>query len=287
VFREVGAKFDVKALRDMAKFGSPLILSSAAMFVIHFGDRFFLSRYATLAELGVYALAYKIGFMVTYLVGEPFGRVWGVSLYSYISNPGWRDEFARMFRYLAFALFLAGVVLTVFSKQVFAVIASPAYIQGAQYVPILAFAYVFREAGDFYRNVLFINSRTSLFSGLAVSCAVLNTLLNLALVPSSGAAGAAWATLITWLAYMTVCWAAAWREHGIPYAVKSFVLLVTLCMPVFLLNARFRPQSLLLEWAVDLGSIALFITLSAYAYFPRTDRDSIRRYLAIRRLVGV
>jgi O-antigen/teichoic acid export membrane protein len=286
VFREVGTRFDMAALRDMTKFGSPLILSGAAMFIIHFGDRFFLSRYTTLADLGVYALAYKIGFLVTYFVGEPFGRVWGVSLYSYVSNPGWKNEFARVFRYLVFALFLAGVVLTVFSKQIFTLIANPSYIQGAQYVPILAFAYVFREAGDFYRNILFINSRTPLFSGLAVGCALLNTVLNILLVPTSGAMGAAWTTLATWLVYMTVCWAAAWREHGIPYAVRSFVLLVTLCTPVFLLNAHLRPSSFFLECALNLGLIILFVTLSAYAYFPRNDRDSIRRFLAARRLVG-
>jgi O-antigen/teichoic acid export membrane protein len=281
--REVGFKFDRMAARGMLSFGSPLLLSSWSIFIIHFSDRFFLTRYTTLAQVGIYALAYKIGFMVSYMVGEPFGRVWSVSLYKYASAPRWQEQFASVFRYLAFALVLVGLSLSIFSRQGLAILSNGAYAAGVRLIPVLVFAYVCREAGDFFRGVLFIGQRPGTFSAITVVCAMLNITLNYWLIPRHGAMGAAVATLLTWFAYMGICWIAAQFSQPIPYPLKALAVLSAACGLILYAGTLIEMQSLVIEGALKCLLLAAFTAvLLAAGYFPKSDLVELRR-LALRR----
>ena len=136
-----------------------MVLSGLSFFCIHFSDRFFLSRATSLTQIGLYSLAYKIAFLVTFLVGEPFERVWNIKLYGYTTSSDWQRRFGRVAAYLFFALVLVAVVLSLFANELLSVMANPSYRSAALLVPILVFSYVFREVGDFFRNLLFINKR--------------------------------------------------------------------------------------------------------------------------------
>lgn len=284
ILREVKWKFNLPAAREMAHFGSPLILSSLSFFVIHFADRFFLGQYTTLSQVGIYALAYRFGFLVTNIVGEPFGRTWSVTLYSYTAEAGWREHFARVMGYLAFCLFTVATILSLFISELLEYVASPAYQSGAQLVPIIAFAYVCREFGDFFRGILFINKRSRVFSGITILCALLNTGLNFWLIPLHGAAGAAWATLLTWLIYMLSCWIMANAEHRVPYPVRGFAYLTVISMVVCGLGTAANSLPTGLQWGIDSALAAVFLLLVwGGGYFPVQERNRIKHYLSHRR----
>jgi O-antigen/teichoic acid export membrane protein len=282
--REVGWKFDRAAGRAIFQFGFPLIFSSAALFVIHFADRFFLSRYSTLAEVGVYALAYKFGFLVTYLVGEPFGRVWSVNLYSYVTRPDWSEQFGRVATYLVFFLLLAATALSVFIPEALKLVATPAFYAGAQLVPIIAFAYAFRELGDFFRGVLFIGKRARLYSGITIACALLKCGTSVVLVPSYGAKGAAWATALTWGGYLAFCWVTAGRQYRLPYEVKSFAVILLTAGTIYWVAGAVRPEGLW-AWCSDAAWVGVFgLFVWAAGYFPPVERKRIRAYISLQRL---
>jgi O-antigen/teichoic acid export membrane protein len=284
LFRETGLHFAADAAKRIARFSAPLAVSGAAFFVIHFADRFFLNHYATLSEVGVYALAYKFGFLVTYLVGQPIGSVWNVSLYSHVGAEYWRKNFARIAMYLVFFLLLAAVGLGVFIRETLSVIASPAYAPAALLVPVIAFAYAFREVGDFYRGVLFINKRVALFGRITVSCAVLNLILNWALISQYKALGAAWATLLTWAVYMIACWVLAYREHRIPHSAKSFALAFGLAVLVCVSAGYLQVLPIGLRWTGSISLVLLFVSsVWGLGYFDVDERKLILRQLAIGR----
>ena len=75
--RGTGLHWNSQAAVSMLRFGAPLGVSYVSFFALHFADRFFLSRFSTLNEVGNYALAYRFAFLVNVLVGEPFGQCKG------------------------------------------------------------------------------------------------------------------------------------------------------------------------------------------------------------------
>ena len=284
LFRETGWAFRWEPVRRMAQFSGPLMLTGVAFFVMHFSDRFFLSHFADLSAVGIYALAYKFGFLVTYLVGQPFGSVWNVSLYGYVGQPRWREQFARVASYLIFFLMLAAVGISAFAGEVMRVMAPPAYFTAAALVPIVAFGYAFRETGDFFRTLLFINKKVGALGRVTVSCAVLNLGLDWILIGQYKAAGAAWATLITWLVYMAACWALAHQEHQVPYSLRSFILTGAAALMVCAALPLLHGLPVAAEWAASCALVLLYLSaVWLLGYFDAQERRTILRQIAGRR----
>jgi O-antigen/teichoic acid export membrane protein len=280
IVREVHWTFRRDLAARIMRFGAPLILSGFAVFIIHYSDRFFLDRYSTLAEIGIYAVAYKFGFLISNLVGAPFEGAWDVNMYGYAAAPGWQREFARVFRYLLFFLILAALALSVTSNEALAMLAPPAYARAAVLVPIIVLAYVLREVGDFFRGVLFVNKRVRIFSAATCVCALWNLALNQILIPRWGVRGAAWATLLTWLAYMIFCWTLVHREHRLPYPLRSFGQIFGLAAIVYTAAAVMNRLPGPWRWGPDVLMVLLFVGLLwATGYFPAEDRNKIRERL--------
>jgi O-antigen/teichoic acid export membrane protein len=275
--REVGFKFRLDPLRRMISFGAPLILSFTSFFVIHFSDRFFVNAYVSLSALGVYSLAYKYGFLVSYLIGEPFGRAWNVRFYEFLKQPEWRSDFARVARYLFFALVLGGAVLSLFAGPVFKVIAGPAFRQGALFAPVIVGAYVLRECGDFFRNLLYINKRSTVVGYTGLLCAVVNISLNFLLIPRFGMWGAAWATMATWLVYALALGVIAQLEHRLPLSFRRIGALFALAVAAVWAASRCTGYSPVLDLAAPvcmLGALCGGTLLSGY--FSREELVFVR-----------
>jgi len=276
--REVGFGLSQRMAQEMWRFGSPLIVANLAFFVIHFSDRFFLSAARGLDEVGTYSLAYRFAFLVTIMVAEPFERVWNVTLFSYTNQPGWELDFARVARYLTVALCITGLGLSLFGEIIIRFVSTSLYYSAAAVLPILAFAYVVREIGDFYRNILYINRSSAVVGGVAVISALVNLGLNYALIARFGMFGAAWATLLTWTLYMVLCWVRARKEHAIPFDIRSFSIAIGLSAGIYILITFMPRLPLMLEVASRLAWVAIFILLlGALRYFPKEEMYSIRR----------
>ncbi len=79
-------RFGTRLLGSFIRYSAPLGVSSLGVFIINYGDRFFLQRYVSLADIGIYALAYKAGMLITYLQ-MPFETYWRAQMFSIIKAP--------------------------------------------------------------------------------------------------------------------------------------------------------------------------------------------------------
>lgn len=273
---EVGWRWRPALLPGLVRFGAPLILSSLAYFVIHSSDRFFLSSAVSLAELGRYALAYRFAFLLSILVGDSFKSSWDVAFLRYTHQDGWQERFGRVGAYFTFILFATALAIAVFGPELLRVMVPPSYFPPALLLPVLLLAYALREIGDFYQSLLMINRRTVLIGQLALLGAVLNLGLNLLLIPRYGVYGAAGATLLTWVAHMAACCAAAWREHRVPLRLGSLAATLGLAAAVFAASEALRVEPWLIQAAMDAGWVLLFALLCLGLTFTAGDRAQVR-----------
>ena len=267
--RDVGWRWRGMFVPELARFGAPLVLSSLSYFVIHFSDRFFLSSSVSLAELGRYALAYKFAILVSALVGDSFGKSWNATLYRYVGQADWRDQFARVGAYFTYILFATGLAIALFSPELLHIMVPPDYFPPPLLLPIIIASYLAREIGDFFRALMLINRRSGLVGKVALGGAVANIGLNVVLIPTYGIYGAAVATFLTWFAYMVVCWIVSNAEHRLPVNVAAYLRIGVLVAAVYALGmltrTSFLPAQLLLDtlWSVLFCGLALRIFLSS------------------------
>ncbi len=277
--RDVGWHWRGAYVPEFVRFGAPLVLSGICYFAVHFSDRFFLTAAVPLADLGRYALAYRLAMMVNVLIGDSFAKSWNVSLYRHSDEAGWREQFARVFAYLAFALSTTGMAIAVFGPELLSVMVPAAFMPAALLLPVLVLAYVLRDVADFFRSLLLINKRAVWVGKIAFAAAVANLLLNIALIPAYGVHGAAWATLLTWSAYLAVCWIVADREHRLPIPVAPYGALLGAMVAVYAAAAVFRVHGFLLQALLDGIWVTVFAGVAALILRSEAGDRTLTRWL--------
>lgn len=277
MLRQSGLRWNTRMFVEMAKFGVPLIFANVAFFSIHFCDRFFLNHYATLADVGRYALAYKAGFLVTYLVAEPFSRAWSVRFVDMTRTEGWQERFRMVARIYAAVLAAVAVMLSLASREAVELLTAPAYHAAAAVIPIVAFAYVFREIGDYCRYLLYINLRSPVVGWVSSATAGLNLLLNWLLIPAYGMHGAAWATLATWAPYAAVLFWLAERDIRCGLPAGRLAGIAISCGAWMIAGQFFSAGPMAARVAADAVLMALFLLwLWRSGMLAESDRRVLR-----------
>src|ERR1017187_7676155 len=125
VLSPIKVSFDLRLLGRLIGYAIPLGLSGLAVFFVHYGDRIFLRPRISLAELGVYSLAYKLGIL---------------------SVPGGGRVYARSLTYLMAGLCGMVVVLSLLIQPGLHLIVTPGFYGAAILVPWLPTAYLDRKS---------------------------------------------------------------------------------------------------------------------------------------------
>jgi O-antigen/teichoic acid export membrane protein len=200
VLRAVGISFNGQILRHMAAFGLPLIFSNLAMFALNFSDRFFLQRLRSLEVVGLYAVGYKLAFMINYMLVQPFYAMWQARMYAIHDHSEHAKIFRHIFVFYSLGLTYAALGIAVFSPEVVRLMADPKFSAGQQVVPVVALAYVFYGVGSYLQLGMFLANKTKAIGAVSSVAALLNLSLNYVLIGKFGMLGAAWATLLGFMA---------------------------------------------------------------------------------------
>jgi len=195
--------FDASLFRTAVLFGAPLIMQELAGIVLDSGDRVLVRMYLGGDALGFYSVAYGLSGYVNTLFYAPLGLAI-IPIYMRLWNSHGREKTAQ-FLSLSFDAFLCGasglfVIAAVSARDVVRVMASAKYRGADALIPILVAGLLIYTTQIFLDAGLLINKRTGILASCLGVAAVLNIALNCVLLPRMGLAGAAWATLISYLA---------------------------------------------------------------------------------------
>ena len=191
---------DFSPLWPVVKYSVPLGLGGLGMLFIHFGDRYFLSRSCTLADIGIYSLAYKFGMMMTYL-NLPLVMFWRSQVHHIMKDGNEKGEeiFVRMFTFVAVVFGFAAYCFAVLATLAIKVIAGPAFQGAAVFVPWVAAAYLFRVLASQLESGLLAGNKTKWM--MASDCLGAGVCLSgyVILIPRFGVWGAVASTFLAFL----------------------------------------------------------------------------------------
>ena len=195
LYLHLGFHFDTAKLAPMFKYGMPFIAVLLGQLVLGFADRFFLQRYATLTEVGIYSLGYKFGFMVNFLVVSPFLLMWEGKMFEIEKQANAPIMYSRILTYYIFALAWVALAITVLIEEITTLMTAPAYFAAAGVVPLIALAYVFNGLQVFFRLGMLVKNRTGIIGNVTLLQSVVTLGLFWLFIRLWGAWGAALATV--------------------------------------------------------------------------------------------
>lgn len=199
----VGFRFSPKIVREMLKFGLPMIPSQMGSFIVHVSDRFFLKAYCSIADAGLYALGYRFGGLPGTFVSEPFNQVWQPRRLEVYEQDNSEEVFGRIFTYFLVLICFTALGVAVLTKDVLMIMAEKEFWPAYRIVPIIVLANVIFTFNYHFNMGIIIEKKTKYFAYINSSNAALNLALNFILIPRYGIYGAAFATLFSY-SYLTV-----------------------------------------------------------------------------------
>jgi len=275
--RQVGLRFSFRKLRDIVVFGAPLILTSAAAFTVNFSDRFFLRHFSTISVVGVYALGYKFGFLLSLLVVQPFDMIWQARIYDIARQSESRSLFGRLFEYYCLVLVTAALALSIAIKELLSIICPPGFHDAYKIVPIVALAYIFQGANRFFLAGAYVAKRTRNLGIVGLASAAANIGLNLFLIPRYGMLGAAWATACSFFLMSTLALYVSQKVYYIPYVFSRVGVLFGLAAFIYMSSGLIRLDVLVLQMSVKCAMFLAFpIALYLAGFFDKHEVEKGR-----------
>ncbi|HEU0245715.1 MAG TPA: oligosaccharide flippase family protein [Gaiellaceae bacterium] len=213
---QLGLQFDRGLLREMNRFGTPLVPTALFLWVTNFSDRLFLVQLADVTEVGLYSVGVRIASAMVLLL-TAFRLAWPAFAYSIEDEGDARRTYAYVLTYLVLVATWVATALALLSPWIVDWIAAPAFDESSRVVGPLAFAAV--AFGAYIVVAIGVGrARRTQFNWVVTGVsAVVNIALNLVLIPPYGMMGAAVATVA---AYTTMFLGMAWwsqRIYTVPY----------------------------------------------------------------------
>jgi O-antigen/teichoic acid export membrane protein len=258
MLRRVGIGFSGALMHEMVGFGLPLILSNLAMFTLNFSDRFFLQHLRSLEIVGIYSVGYKFGFMMNYLLVQPFFVMWQSRMYLVHKQPDHAKVFGQIFVLYSVLLTYGALGLAVLSPEIIRIMVDVRFTSSAAVIPIVAAAYVFYGLGFYAQLGMFLKGKTRLVGGVSAAAAALNLALNYVLVLHYGMLGAAWATLIGFAAIAVGGYWLSQRVFRLPLAIDRVGRVLILGVGFYLLAYLWTPASLALTLLIKTVLLLVF-----------------------------
>ena len=198
ILPSVGLAFSAPIFASLAAFTLPLIPNGVFQFCLHSADRFLLGWLTDGTEaVGLYALAYKMGYMANALVLGPFLMIWYPFLFS-TKEEERADICGRLTPY--FMLIMTAVIFTLslFAQEIIELMAGrPGYYVAWRAVPVIGLGYWFWGLFQMLQTGFFIKKHTGSLPWITGAAVLVNIYANMVLIPVHGFMGAAWATLMT------------------------------------------------------------------------------------------
>jgi O-antigen/teichoic acid export membrane protein len=289
VFSSTRWAFDWALCRRMVVYAFPIGVGGVAMLVIHYGDRFFLQRSASLADVGIYSLAYKLGMLISY-VQQPFTTYWTSQMYRIVRGDNGEAINARVCTYLFLALSSAGVAIAVLSRPALNLLTTPAFRSASQFIPLIVCAYVIRGLGDQFRNVFLMENRTGSDAQISMVGSLLCLAAYVLLIPRYKMWGAAAATLIAFVALAAFSYWKSQRIKKYHYETRRLVKIGVSAMAAGAVALVVSPEGVGGQLLVGVASLALYVVLLvASGFFTRDEIESVKEFQVYvwQRAVGV
>jgi len=213
---QLGLEFDRKLLREMNRFGLPLVPSALFLWVTNFSDRLFIVKLADTHEVGLYSVGVRIASAMVLLL-TAFRMAWPAFAFSIEDEDEARRTYGFVLTYLVLVSTWMATGLALLSPWIVEWIAAPAFASASRVVGPLAFSTV-AFAGYIVVAIGIGRSRRTQFNWVITgAAAAVNVVLNLVLIPPYGMMGAALATVA---AYTTMFLGMSWwsqRIYPVPY----------------------------------------------------------------------
>jgi O-antigen/teichoic acid export membrane protein len=224
----------MQLVKKLVKFGYPFIHVGLAFWLFGSMDRYMLSYMSSVEEVGIYSVSFRFASLLTFVSGA-FGQAWSpVAFKVRQDHPElYRKLYGDVLLVLFFVMLSIGSFVGLFAGEAMGILMPDTYSPSVVPLIILCFGVALQATQQVTAVGISIEEKTYLFARLSWLTAGANFILNLVLIPKFGAAGAALATLLSYLLLTSIYFYFTQKLHPMKVGLKHLFVLFLLAIGVF------------------------------------------------------
>ena len=272
--------FSRALLRQSLAFGLPRIPHGFAMQLMAVGDRFVMTRYVSVQDIGLYSMGVSFGLIEKIVLGA-FEYAWAPFYYATAREPDAARVFSTVGTYGIAVLALMTAGLSAIAADLLQVVTHGQYVAAADVVTWTAVGVFFYGVYLLTSIGLNITSKTAYYPITTAVGAALNIGLNFALIPRFGIIGAAWANGAAYAVQAALAFQFSQRFYPVRYEYGRISRVVIAAVIAFVIAKKLpvMPASLGLIVRGTVVVVIMSALLSVTRFF---NTDEIRALNALR-----
>lgn len=255
-------KISKPRLFEMIAYGALLVPASLATYIFDLSDRYFVSHYRNLGELGLYSMAFNITIMISFFA-VALGQAWSpfIMRMYFESKSIYKNFLSRAFSYLLILFSILLVIVCIFSKEFLTIFSTPQYFEATKAIPPLGIAAVFSASIQITALGISISRKTKYIAIWTMVTAILNTILNFLLIPKYGMVGAGWSTAISYFFLTGLYLFTSQRLIAFPVIWGKILKLAIITGLVIFLSHYFWHYSFWINFIIKILELGVYLVL--------------------------
>ena len=256
-------KLDKPIMKDMIKYSLPLVPNSISWSIINMSDRLILTQMVNSAANGIYAMANKFPNIINVLYGY-FYTAWKESAAKIAKEENKNNYYNSIYHDAKRFLYAVTICLIAVMPFAFPIFINEAYKEAYIYIPIVMIATYYSNLSSFYGGIFSAYKDTKIMGTTTIVAAVLNLIIDIALVKFIGIYAACLSTI---LASLIVYF---YRKKKLKKYMKlrelkwkgPMVFLAIICIAYY---AKYIPSisnNMLLIWSINIISLLIAVLYS-------------------------
>lgn len=234
------SKFNFFWFKKLVGFGYPFIFAGFGYWLFSSIDRWMLASFSSIKEVGIYSVSSRFSSIVLF-VSAAFGQAWSplaMKIRSDYPN-NYTFIYGQALLFLIFIMLIIGGGVALFSGELISVFMPSKYIKSILPLTILSIAAIFHATQQITAIGITLANRTAIFIKLTWFTALVNFVGNLILIPSYGALGASWATLISYFLLTSSYMYYTQRLYPINVNWIKILILIIFCILITIISIIF------------------------------------------------
>lgn len=268
IIKNITPVFNKKALYEMLVFSFPFILSSIASIGFNMSDRYILSFFGTMKDVGQYSLGYKMANTIWVFIVSSVNMAILPMMYKMIDAPNRMRFYSKVMTYYTFGLMFFVLGMSFFGKEIVKVFArNPNYWNSYIVIPVISFSILFIMLKDTAMIGLQIAKKSKIIASIIVTISIFNILINILFISLFKTLGAAYATLTSQIVYFALVYKLSQKYYPIPFELKKVFIIIFTGVILYIFASLTNDSSLFIRLSIKTFLIVSFPVILYFLNF--------------------
>jgi O-antigen/teichoic acid export membrane protein len=200
VHKYLWTKINRQAFGEFLFFGFSTTITGFSYYFLDWIDRYFIKKFASISDVGIYSLGYRIGMIIHILMIIPFSMIWATYRMQNEKSEDNRLFVSKVISYFTIIGLIMVLFTLLFSKEILSIFSRNENFNIAyKIVPIIMLAHLTYGYINIVDFGIYVTKKLYFFYLIFLIAALINGYLNFLLIPKFGYMAAAYITLFTYI----------------------------------------------------------------------------------------